>query len=37
MGRASRKKANARAQRQPRQVSIYNPRSGQLHEEVIST
>jgi hypothetical protein len=27
MGRASRKKANARAQRQPRQVSIYNPGS----------
>ena len=36
MGRASRKKANARAQRQPRQVSIYNPRSGQLEQHLVT-
>jgi hypothetical protein len=36
MGRASRMKAESRAQRQPRTVSIYNPRTGLLEQHRVT-
>jgi hypothetical protein len=36
MGRASRMKAESRAQRKPRTVSIYNPRTGQQEQHLVT-